>query len=123
MASIGKDVSAADALKAHNKFQEALALHQQGQLKEARALYERALKWQPNHFDALHMLATIAYQTGQLERAEVLFIKALKLDPEASFALNNFGNLTSTNRSTTFAHCETQTFIDSYRSNQVYSNS
>ena len=93
MASIGREVSAADALKAHNKFQEALTLHQQGQLKEARALYERVLKWQPNHFDALHMLATIAYQTGQLERAEVLFIKALKLDPEASFALNNFGNL------------------------------
>jgi predicted O-linked N-acetylglucosamine transferase (SPINDLY family) len=93
MASIGRDVSPADALKAHNKFQEALALHQQGQLKEARALYERALKWQPNHFDALHMLATIAYQTGQLERAEILFVKALKLDPEATFALNNFGNL------------------------------
>lgn len=93
MASIGRDVSAADAQKAHNKFQEALALHQQGQFKEARALYERALKWQPHHFDALHMLATIAYQTGQLERAEVLFLKALKLDPEASFALNNFGNL------------------------------
>ena len=93
MASIGRDVSPVDAQKAHNKFQEALALHQQGQLKEARALYERALKWQPNHFDALHMLATIAYQTGQLERAEILFVKALKLDPEASFALNNFGNL------------------------------
>ena len=93
MASIGRDVSPADALKAHNKFQEALALHQQGQLKEARLLYERALKWQPNHFDALHMLATIAYQMGQLERAELLFSKALKIDPDATFALNNFGNL------------------------------
>ncbi|MFY9138103.1 tetratricopeptide repeat protein [Zwartia sp.] len=93
MASIGREVSAVDALKAHSRFQEAFALHQQGDLKEARVLYERALKWQPNHFDACHMLATLLYQMGQLDRAETLFIKALKIDPEATHALNNFGNL------------------------------
>ncbi len=93
MASMGKEVSAVDAMKAHGRFQEALALHQQGELKEARVLYERALKWQPNHFDACHMLATLLYQTGQLDRAEALFIKALKIDPEATQALNNYGNL------------------------------
>lgn len=93
MASIGREVSAVDALKANVRFQEALALHQQGELKDARVLYERALKWQPNHFDACHMLATLLYQMGQLDRAEVLFVKALKIDPEAIYALNNFGNL------------------------------
>lgn len=93
IASTGRPVSAGDAMKAHSRFQEALALHQQGHLKEARVLYERALKWQPNHFDALHMLATIAYQTGQLDRAETLFLKVLKIDPDAVHALNNFGNL------------------------------
>jgi predicted O-linked N-acetylglucosamine transferase (SPINDLY family) len=90
---MGREVSAVDAMKAHSRFQEALALHQQGDLKEARVLYERALKWQPNHFDACHMLATLLYQAGQLDRAEALFAKALKIDPEATFALNNFGNL------------------------------
>lgn len=80
-------------MKAQSRFQEALALHQLGELKEAQTLYERALKWQPNHFDALQMLATLAYQTGQLARAESLFLKALKIDPEAVYALNNFGNL------------------------------
>jgi predicted O-linked N-acetylglucosamine transferase (SPINDLY family) len=93
MGSIGKEVSAADAMKAQNRFQEAFALHQQGHFKEARTLYERALKWHPHHFDALHMLATLTYQSGQLERAELLFLKALKIDPEATFALNNFGNV------------------------------
>ena len=93
MASIGREVPLADAMKAHARFQEALTLHQQGDYKEARVLYERALKWQPNHFDALHMLATLAYQTGQLDRAEVLFAKALKIDPDAVSALNNYGNL------------------------------
>lgn len=93
MASIGREVSAVDAMKARSRFQEALVLHQQGDLKEARVLYERALKWQPNYFDACHMLATLLYQMGQLDRAEALFVKALKIDPEAIFALNNFGNL------------------------------
>ena len=93
MASVGREVSPADAMKAHSRFQEALALHQQGDFKAARVLYERALKFQPHHFDALHMLATLSYQTGQLERAETLFVKALKIEPDAVFALNNYGNL------------------------------
>jgi len=92
-ASTGRSVSAADAMKAHSRFQEGLALHQHGQLKEAQIQYERALKWQPNHYDALHMLALIAYQTQQFDRAETLFLKVLKLDPDAPHALNNFGNV------------------------------
>jgi predicted O-linked N-acetylglucosamine transferase (SPINDLY family) len=93
MASMGKEVSAVDAMKAFSRFQEALALHQQGELKQARLLYERALKWQPNYFDACHMLATLLYQMGQFDRSETLFVKALKIDPESTHALNNFGNL------------------------------
>lgn len=92
-APASRSVSAADAMKAHSRFQDGLALHQHGQLKEAQTFYERALKWQPNHFDALHMLALIAYQTQQLERAETLFLKVLKLDPDVPHALNNFGNV------------------------------
>jgi len=80
-------------MKAHSRFQEGFALHQQGDINAARVLYERALKWHPSHFDALHMLATIAYQAGQLDKAEALFLKALKIDPDAVYALNNFGNL------------------------------
>lgn len=91
--SSSRTVSPDDAMKAQNRFQEALALHQLGQLAKAQLLYERALKWHQGHFDSLNMLATIAYQTGRLERAESLFVKALKIDPEAVYALNNFGNV------------------------------
>lgn len=93
IAQSGKVVSAVDAMKAHNRLQEGLALHHRGELKEARVMYERALKWQPDHFDALNMLATLSYQTGQLERAETLFIKALKIDSDVASIHNNFANL------------------------------
>ena len=89
----GRSVSPADAMKAHNRFQEGLSLHQHGQLKEAQIHYERALKSQPDHFDALHMLALITYQLQQTERAEILFLKVMKLDPDAPHVLNNFGNV------------------------------
>lgn len=114
-ASAGRPVSAGDAMKAHSRFQEAFALHQQGDLQGARVLYERALKWHPSHFDALHMLATLAYQTGQLERAETLFIKALKIDPDAVYALNNFANVLQDLKKfkTALAHYDRALVLDS----------
>lgn len=75
------------------KFQQALALHQLGQLEEARVLYESVLKKQPRHFDALHMLGVIAYQSGKLERAVTLLAKAVAIDPDDARARNNYGNV------------------------------
>ena len=75
------------------KFQQALTLHQHGQLDEARALYESVLKKQPKHFDALHMLGVLAYQTGKLDRAASLLAKAIGLEPDDSRARNNYGNV------------------------------
>ncbi len=75
------------------KFQQALALHQHGQLDEARVLYESVLKKQPKHFDALHMLGVLAYQRGKLERAAALLAKAIAIDPDDARARNNYGNV------------------------------
>ncbi len=75
------------------KFQQALTLHQHGQLDEARVLYESVLKKQPKHFDALHMLGVLAYQTGKLERAATLLAKAIAIDPDDARARNNYGNV------------------------------
>lgn len=75
------------------KFQQALALHQQGQLDEARVLYESVLKKQPRHFDALHMLGVLAYQSGKLERAATLLAKAIAIEPDDARARNNYGNI------------------------------
>jgi len=75
------------------KFQQALTLHQYGQLDQARALYESVLKKQPKHFDALHMLGVLSYQSGKLERAASLLAKAIAIDPDDARARNNYGNV------------------------------
>jgi len=80
-------------MKAQAKWEQGLAAHQQGALDQARALYERVLKWHPNHFDAVHMLGLVAYQQGQLDRAALLIAKALGIDPDAASAHNNYANV------------------------------
>ena len=37
-------------------FQKAFTLHQQGEVEQAKLLYEDILQNDPHHFDALHML-------------------------------------------------------------------
>ncbi|MBI3902734.1 MAG: tetratricopeptide repeat protein [Nitrosomonadales bacterium] len=83
--------SAAVALAAQ-EFAQALALHQQGQFAQAQALYEQVLQVQPGHFDALHMLGTLAAQTGNYARAVALIGKALEINPRSAGASNNRGN-------------------------------
>ncbi len=70
-----------------------LALHQQGQLAEARACYLQVLKLQPRHFDALHLLGVIAAQTKNFAQALELFDQAIKINAGHAFAFNNRGNV------------------------------
>jgi tetratricopeptide (TPR) repeat protein len=72
-------------------FQQALALHQTGQLASARNLYEEILKIQSNHFDALHLLGVIAIQTRDFYRAVELIGKAIDVDPQNATAYFNRG--------------------------------
>lgn len=81
------------AQQLHQKFLQALELHQLGQLREAQTLYESVLKKQPKHFDALHMLGVLCFQSRQLERAATLIKKALALEPDYAEAHNNLGNV------------------------------
>jgi predicted O-linked N-acetylglucosamine transferase (SPINDLY family) len=60
---------------------QARALHQQGQLTRARAVFEKILKVQATNLDALNALAVIAGQSKDFKRALRLFDQALKLDP------------------------------------------
>ena len=46
-----------------SKFDEALALFQNGQLNKAKDICLEILKAQPNHFDTLHLLGLITFQT------------------------------------------------------------
>jgi predicted O-linked N-acetylglucosamine transferase (SPINDLY family) len=90
-------------MKAQAKLEQGLAAHQQGALEQARALYERVLKWHPNHFDAVHMLGLVAYQQGHLDRAALLIAKALKIDPDTASAHNNYANVLQDQRKLTSA--------------------
>jgi tetratricopeptide (TPR) repeat protein len=73
------------------KIQQAVALHQRGELARARNVYEEILKIQPRHFDALNLLGVIAGQTKNFEAAVALFGEAIEVDPNSAAAYCNKG--------------------------------
>jgi protein O-GlcNAc transferase len=73
------------------KFQQALALHQQGQLAHAQVGYLKILKIQPKHFETLHLLGVIASQTNDHQRAVDLIDQAIALHPTNPYFYNNRG--------------------------------
>ena len=74
------------------QFSRAVALHQQGKIQEAQALYESIIKHQPNHADALHLLGVIYHQTGHVDRAVQLIGQAITLNPKEVGYYINRGN-------------------------------
>jgi tetratricopeptide (TPR) repeat protein len=80
---------AAAALRA--RFEQALVLHQQGQLADAERIYREILQQRPQHFGALHRLGVIALQTRHLERAVDLIEKAISLNANVAAAHSNLG--------------------------------
>lgn len=73
------------------KFETAVSLHQQGKLEQAGALYKEILQSQPQHFDTLQLLATIATQQKNSIVALELFDQVLKINPNHPSSLNNRG--------------------------------
>jgi tetratricopeptide (TPR) repeat protein len=81
----------AAAMALHAKFNQGLAVHQQGKLADAARIYGEVLQQQPNHFDALHLLGVIAAQTKKTELAVELITKAIRLNANAAAAHSNLG--------------------------------
>ncbi|MEO5351703.1 MAG: tetratricopeptide repeat protein [Magnetococcus sp. XQGC-1] len=71
--------------------QEALQIHQAGQLDAAEAIYRKVLTIQPENPDALHLLGFICHQRNQAELAAELVGKAVALQPDRTIFLNNYG--------------------------------
>lgn len=69
----------------------ALALHQQGRLDQAEQLYKEILLAQPQNFNALQLLATIAVQRGHSAAALELLSHVFRLNPNHASSLNNRG--------------------------------
>ncbi|MBV5289644.1 MAG: tetratricopeptide repeat protein [Pelodictyon phaeoclathratiforme] len=84
--------TAAQYRPAHSiRLHSALALHQQGCLDDAEVLYREILRANPEHFDALRLLATVAAQRKNFPEAEELFDQALKINPAHATVWNNRG--------------------------------
>ncbi|MBD9406158.1 tetratricopeptide repeat protein [Acidovorax sp. ACV02] len=63
-------------------FEQALRLHQQGQLAQANQIYNAILQANSRHFGALHMLGVLAYQTGHHQAACDLMAQAIAQQPK-----------------------------------------
>jgi len=74
------------------RFAQALGLHQQGRLKEAKAVYGEVLRVNPRNAEALQLLGVIAYQSNLHQAALDLIDQALVIQPENAYFLSNRGN-------------------------------
>ena len=81
----------ANADQAQNLLSQGLAFHQQGQLTEALACYQQVLTFQPENFDALHLLGVISAQEKQPEKAITYINKAIAINPNQADAYYNLG--------------------------------
>ena len=73
-------------------FEQALALHRNGDLAAASRLYEAILEVEPRHFDSLHMLGGAAMQSQQLERGVDLIRRATAANPTSALAHFNLAS-------------------------------
>jgi Flp pilus assembly protein TadD len=72
-----------------------VALLHQGQLGEAKVLFQKVLEIQPDNVEAYCNLGTVFDQQGRVDEALVQFRKAMELQPRSVLVQNNFGNLLS----------------------------
>ena len=78
-----------EAQHVEQMFKSAVAMHQQGQLEEAKLAYQKLLKLFPNQPATLHLLGVIAGQQNQHQRAVQMISQAIKLAPnQPSFYYN-----------------------------------
>lgn len=84
-----------DDTRPHVKLEELIqhgrSLHNLEMFHQAQTVYEQILAIDPNHFDALRLLATVLAQTGKSADAIVYFERALAIDNTNPIVFNNRG--------------------------------
>jgi tetratricopeptide (TPR) repeat protein len=70
-----------------------LALQKQGQLAKAQAIYEQVLQSDPEHFDALHLLAMLLSKKQEHQESLALLNRALKIKQNNAVLFYNRGNV------------------------------
>jgi tetratricopeptide (TPR) repeat protein len=71
--------------------EQGLALHRSGRLEEAAQCYDKVLRRNPRHADALHLLGTLYAQTGRPELGVSLLKRAVKANPRFAAAHSHLG--------------------------------
>ena len=74
-----------------SKFDEAIALHQRGDVDRAQIIYEEILIDKPDHFDALHLLGVIASQKGEFARGVALISQSVAINSKNYLSHFNLG--------------------------------
>lgn len=74
-------------------FDQAIALHQRGDLAGAERLYQQALLLEPKSFAPRHMLGVVRFQQGRHDQALTLIRDALALNPQVAGAWVNLGHV------------------------------
>lgn len=69
-----------------------IALHQAGELSQAKEAYLALLRAEPDNADAWHLLGVIALQLGEAQAAVPLIARAIELDPKQAAYFNNLAN-------------------------------
>jgi tetratricopeptide (TPR) repeat protein len=69
----------------------AVRQHRAGNLDRAEALYERILRAEPQHADALHLQGLVAHQRGRQARGEALIRRALAVSDRPAAFHNSLG--------------------------------
>ncbi len=87
--------AAMSSLHPQDLFDQAIALHQRGDLAQAERLYQQILLLEPGAFAPRHMLGVIRAQQGRSDDAIALIAAALKLNPRVASAWINLGNVQS----------------------------
>ncbi|MFZ6744708.1 tetratricopeptide repeat protein [Undibacterium sp. JH2W] len=71
--------------------EQAMLLHRNGQIEEARKAYQGILQLNPAHPDALHLYGVTAHQIRDYSQAIQFIQLSLQANPGNFFALNNLG--------------------------------
>ena len=74
-------------------FDLAIQNHQNNNLQDAQNYYQKVLKIDPNHSQALNNIGVIFTGLGENQKAKECFEKAIEINPNYANAYNNLGNI------------------------------
>ena len=86
-----KEPLATSASQKLPNLENAVALHQQGQLGQAEAIYRQILNIEPRNANALHLMGVVALQTGAHKNAVDKIGQAIEINPNVASYYSNQG--------------------------------